>query len=209
MNPSISLNKNINSQKGKEAKETSGEEEEIIEEEETDDLTMEDLQEGSIMIEKKEVITEEIELIEETEAIEQIDKIEEIEEIELKEGIEGIEDKDLTNKETLDLIEITIEKEEEGLIEAKALLTKEDSMMKTDLLEDNMIETLIEEEKTTDLPEDKKEDINQEESNQEENNSGKEDPPSNGLKLMKSVQEMTDLTFSSKYFFIYIKVISE
>lgn len=89
------------------------------------------------------------------------------------------EDKD--NKEE-DKIDLNIE-------------TIEEIEITTDHQEENTIETSIEEE-TTDKTIDHQEDNNKD-TNQEERNSEKESQ-SNGLKLTKSVQEMTESTLSLK-----------
>ena len=67
-----------------------------------------------------------------------------------------------------------------------------------------MTEISTEEEKTvTDLKEENNKDMNQEEKNTEK------ELQFNGLKLMKSVQEMTDSILLSRYIIFLIKVLAE
>lgn len=147
------------------------------------------------------VLQEEVDLIIEEETITE----------DLKEVSITIDHKDhsiMTDLKDLTIMIETIDHQEDIIIIEKVIDNKIDLIDKTieistievieittDHQEDNTIEISIEEEiidKIIDHQEDNNKDINQEEKNSE-----KEDL-CNGLKLMKSVQEMTELTLSLK-----------
>lgn len=78
------------------------------------------------------------------------------------------------------------------------------TVLKEEIITDLMTEISTEEEKTvTDLKEENNKDMNQEEKNTEK------ELQFNGLKSMKSVQEMTDSILLSRYIIFLIKVLAE
>ena len=78
------------------------------------------------------------------------------------------------------------------------------TVLKEEIIIDLMTEILTEEETTvTDLKEENNKDMNQEEKNTEK------ELQFNGLKSMKSVQEMTDSILLSRYIIFLIKVLAE